>query len=125
MLTALKKYNRGRVLVFLMGAFGEMSGNVSRICDIIAHALARIQVSYHNDDARRTKGMYRQRIQKAWGIRRTVAGPVSSSTAPGTSSSTARRTVVPTARRCRRTRTTTTATFSLTTPRGGGDFAAA
>jgi len=24
-------------------------------------------VSYYNDDAKRTKGMYRQRIQKAWG----------------------------------------------------------
>ena len=64
---ALKKYNRGRVLVFVMGAFGEMSGDVSRICDIIAQELARIHVSYHNDDAKRTKGMYRQRIQKAGG----------------------------------------------------------
>ena len=62
MLTALKKYNRGRVLVFVMGASGEMSGDVSRICDIIAHELARIHVSYHNDDAKRTQGMCRQRI---------------------------------------------------------------
>jgi len=38
---------------------------VSRICDIIAHDLARTHVSYYNDDARRTKDMYRQRIQKA------------------------------------------------------------
>ena len=67
MLTALKKYNGDRVLVFVMGAFGEMSGDVSRICDIIAHELARIYVSYHNDDAKRAKGMYRQRIPKAWG----------------------------------------------------------
>jgi len=29
--------------------------------------LARTHVSYYNDDAKRTKGMYRQRIQKAWG----------------------------------------------------------
>jgi len=35
--------------------------------DIIAHELARIHVSYYNDGAKRTKGMYRQRIQKAWG----------------------------------------------------------
>ena len=63
---ALKKYNGGRVLVFVMGAFGEMSGDVSRICDIIAHELARIHVPYHNDDAKRTIAMYRQRIQKAW-----------------------------------------------------------
>ena len=39
----------------------------SRICDIIAHELARTHVSYYNDDAIRTKGMYRQRIQQAWG----------------------------------------------------------
>ena len=45
MLTALKKHNGGRVSVFVMGAFGD----------------------YHNDDTKRTKGMYRQRIQKAWG----------------------------------------------------------
>jgi len=50
-----------------MGAFAEMSEDVSRICDIIAHDLARTHVSYYNDDARRTKGMSRTRIQKAWG----------------------------------------------------------
>ena len=67
MVTTLKRYNGGRVLVFVMGAFAEMSVDVSRICDIIAHDLARTHVSYYNDDARRTKGMYRTRIQKAWG----------------------------------------------------------
>ena len=67
MATALKRYNGGRVLVFVVGAFAEMSEDVSRICGIIAHDLARTHVSYYNDDARRTKGMYRQRIQKAWG----------------------------------------------------------
>ena len=41
MVTALKRYNGGRVLVFVMGAFVEMSGDVSRICDIIAPDLAR------------------------------------------------------------------------------------
>ena len=50
-----------------MGAFAEMSGDVSRNCDIIAHDLARTHVSYYNDDSKRTKGMYRQRIQEAWG----------------------------------------------------------
>ena len=44
-----------------------MSEDVSRICDITAHDLARTHVSYYNDDAKRTKGMYRQRIQEAWG----------------------------------------------------------
>jgi len=28
--------------------------------------LARTHVPYYNDDAKRTKGMYRQRIKKAW-----------------------------------------------------------
>ena len=36
MATALKKHNGGRVLVFVVGAFVEMSGDVTRICDIIA-----------------------------------------------------------------------------------------
>ena len=34
----------GRVLVFVVGAFAEMSEDVSRICDIIAHDLARTHV---------------------------------------------------------------------------------
>ena len=67
MATALKRYSGDWVLVFVVGAFAEMSEDASRICDIIAHDLARIRVSYYNDDAKRTKGMYRQRIQKAWG----------------------------------------------------------
>ena len=33
----------------------------------MASSLARTHVSYYNDDAKRTKGMYRQRIKKAWG----------------------------------------------------------
>ena len=44
-----------------------MSEDVSGICGIIAQDLARTHVSYYNDDAKRIKGMYRQRIQKAWG----------------------------------------------------------
>ena len=53
------------MLVFVVGAFAEMSEDVSRICCIIEHDLGRTHVSYYNDDARRTKGMYRQCIQKA------------------------------------------------------------
>jgi len=45
MVTALKKHNGGRVLVFMIGAFAEMSGDVSRICCIIAHELARTHAS--------------------------------------------------------------------------------
>ena len=48
---ALKRYNGGRVLVFVVGAFAEMSEDVSRICGIIAYDLARTHVSYYNNDA--------------------------------------------------------------------------
>ena len=41
MATALKRYNGGRVLVFVVGAFAEMSEDVNRICDIIAHTAHR------------------------------------------------------------------------------------
>ena len=34
MATALKRHNGGRVLVFVVGAFAEMSEDVSRICGI-------------------------------------------------------------------------------------------
>ena len=67
MTTALKRYDGGRVLVFVVGAFAEMSEDVSCICDIIANDLAWIYVSCYNGDSKRTKGMYRQCIQRAWG----------------------------------------------------------
>ena len=55
------------VLVFVMDALAEMLRDVRRICSIDAHDLARIHVSCYKDDAKRTKGMCRKRIQKAWG----------------------------------------------------------
>jgi len=69
MAIALMKHNGGRVLVFVMCEFTEMPGYVSRICEITAHDLARTHVSYYNDRSNHTKGMHRQRIQKAWGHR--------------------------------------------------------
>ena len=33
----LEEHNGGQVLIFVVGAFAEMSEDVSRICDIIAH----------------------------------------------------------------------------------------
>jgi len=46
MATAFKRYNGGRVLVFVVGAFAQMPGDVSSICDTTAHDLARTHVSY-------------------------------------------------------------------------------
>ena len=125
MATALKRYDGGRVLVFVVGAFAEMSGDVSRICGIIAHDLARTHVSYYNDDAKRTKGMYRQRIQKAWGHimahrgwARLLLNRARDLTTHGPAHHGAN------GAGCRRTRTIRTATSFLTTPRGGGYSAA-
>ena len=58
MVTALKRYNGGRVLVFVMGAFVDMSEDVSRISGIIANDLARTHVSYykHRSALRGTPG---------------------------------------------------------------------
>jgi len=64
MVTALKRYNGGRVLVFGWARSRRCRGDVSRIFDITARDLARIHVSYYNDDAKRTKGMYRQRMRR-------------------------------------------------------------
>ena len=55
MAAALKRYNGGWVLVFVVSTFAEMPGGRGD--------LARTHVSYYNDDAKRTKGMYRQHIQ--------------------------------------------------------------
>jgi len=53
-----------------MGAFAEMSGDVSRICDITAHDLAQTHVSYYNDDTKRTKGKYSSAPRRPGGLGR-------------------------------------------------------
>ena len=114
----------GRVLVFVVGSFAEMPEDMSRICEIITHDLERNHVSYYNDYAERTKGMYRQRIQKAWG-QKAHRGSPPPQPRPGP------RHPRPGApwRQQRgdadgRGRSGWTATFSLTTPRRGGYSAA-
>ena len=128
MATALKRYNGGRVLVFVVGAFAEMSEDVSRICGIIAHDLARTHVSYYNGAVKRTKGMYRQRTQKAWGhtahlllLNRARDLVIHDPAYRGANGAPRRqrRSAAPTAQRCRRTRTIRTATSFSTTPRRG------
>ena len=54
MLTALRRHNGGRGLLFGMNVFVVMMSQM------------RTHVSYYNN-AERTKGMYRQCIQNAWG----------------------------------------------------------
>ena len=43
-----------------------MSGDVSRICDIIAHDLARTHVSYCSDDAKRTRRFLGHTAHRCW-----------------------------------------------------------
>jgi len=46
---------------------GRVRGDVRGREPHLWHHRTRPGVSYYNDDSKRTKGMYRQRIQKAWG----------------------------------------------------------
>jgi hypothetical protein len=68
MITALKKYNGARCRSSRWVRSPRCRGDVSCICDIIAHELVWTHVSYYNDDAKRTKGMYTQHIQRDWGL---------------------------------------------------------
>ena len=58
-----------------MGAFAEMSWEVSQIIEITAYHLARTHVSYYNDDAKHTEGMYRRKPRRHGGTRRTAVLP--------------------------------------------------
>ena len=66
-----QKVQRWPGVVFVMGAFAEMSGDVSRICVTIARELARTSASHYNDHAKQSKGMY---ISSPGGTRRTAVG---------------------------------------------------
>ena len=64
------------MLVFVVGAFAEMSEDVSRICDITAHDLARTHISYYNDDSKRTKGIELELIQSHMAQKPVLRGEV-------------------------------------------------
>jgi len=51
MVTGIKKFSGGRVLVFEMSAFAEMPGDVGRICDITAHKLKRTNLLQRRSQA--------------------------------------------------------------------------
>ena len=78
MVAAPKRYNGGRVLVFVVGAFAEIPEDVSRICGIIAHDLARTHVSFCNDDSKRTKGIELELIQPHMAQKPVLRGEVGS-----------------------------------------------
>ena len=62
----------GQALIFVMDAFAEIPGDVSRICEHHCprpRADSRLVLLYNGDPIKRTKRMYIQRTQKAWGYR--------------------------------------------------------
>ena len=67
MVQALKQYRGGRVLVPVVGAFAEMSSDTELIADLIATALAADHIQFYSESAKQAKGMFKQRIRKAWG----------------------------------------------------------
>jgi len=79
MATELKRYNGGRVLVFVMGPSAEMSGDMSRICDIIAHDLARTTSRTTTTIPSAPRACTGSTFKRPGGTRRTAAGPISSS----------------------------------------------
>ena len=113
------RHNRGQVLIFVMGAFAEMPGNVIRICNITAGDLAQTHVSYYVLQRRCQAHQGHTQAAQARGTRRTAAGArllldrARNLALPTAAWRTAAPT--PTAQQYGRTRTARTATSSLTT----------
>ena len=55
------------MLVPVVGAFAEMSSDTELIADLIATALAADHIQFYSESAKQAKGMFKQRIRKAWG----------------------------------------------------------
>ena len=51
----------------VVGAFAEMSSDTELIADLIATALAADHIQFYSESAKQAKGMFKQRIRKAWG----------------------------------------------------------
>jgi hypothetical protein len=55
------------VPVSVVCAFAEMSSDVGALADVIASALAADHIQFFSTGAMEAKGMYKQRIRRAWG----------------------------------------------------------
>ena len=58
----------GRVIIPVVGAFGEMSSDVYAIIDLVASVLTQEHLSYYNEHPSAIKGMYQQSIYKSLGL---------------------------------------------------------
>ena len=55
------------MLVPVVGAFAEMSPDTELIADLIAAALAAEHVQFYSESAKQAKGIFKQRVRRAWG----------------------------------------------------------
>ncbi len=58
----------GRVLAPIIGPFAEMSSHVYDIADLISSLLASEHCSFFAEKPSEAKGMFLQRIYRAWGL---------------------------------------------------------
>jgi hypothetical protein len=65
----LEAYGKGgRVIIPVVGAFGEMSSDVYSIVDLVASVLTHEHLSHYTEDPAAVKGMFQQRIYQSLGL---------------------------------------------------------
>jgi hypothetical protein len=65
----LKSYGKGgRVVIPVVGAFGEMSSDVYAIIDLVASMLTHKHLSYYSEHPSAIKGMFQQCIYRSLGL---------------------------------------------------------
>ena len=65
----LRTYGQdGRVIIPVVGAFGEMSSDVYAIIDLVASILTHEHLSYYSEPPSAIKGMFQQSIYKSLGL---------------------------------------------------------
>ena len=65
----LEAYGKdGRVIIPVVGAFGEMSSDVYSIVDLVASVLTHEHLSHFTEDPAAVKGMFQQRIYQSLGL---------------------------------------------------------
>jgi len=65
----LRSYGKdGRVIIPVVGAFGEMSSDVYAIIDLVASMLTHEHLSYYSEHPAAIKGMFQQSIYRSLGL---------------------------------------------------------
>jgi hypothetical protein len=66
--TELNGYNSGNVAGLVTGAYGEMSGAVHDLADLIATELAADHLQFFDIDPKACKSMFLQQVRRSWGL---------------------------------------------------------